>query len=74
MIAALAVALFVFAFLSPRRSRRLQRGVDRKLEEGKEATDQSATPADDLLQKPLDAAERATDASAEAGRKTRFRA
>jgi hypothetical protein len=73
VIIALAIALFVFAFLAPRRSRGLQRGVDLKLDEGKEAAERSPNAADDLLETPLDLTERAADASADAGRESRSR-
>ena len=73
VIVVLALALFVFAFLAPRRSRGVQRDVDRKLEEGKDAAERTPNPADDLLEKPLDLTERAGDASADAGRESRAR-
>ncbi len=73
MIVVLAVALFVFAFLAPRRSRGLQRDVDHKLEEGKDTAKQTPNPMDDLVEKPLDLTERAADASADAGRESRSR-
>ena len=73
MIVVLAVALFVFAFLAPRRSRGVQSDVDRKLGEGKDAAERTPTPVEDVLEKPLDLTERAADASADAGRESRSR-
>lgn len=73
MIVVLALALFVFALVAPRRSRGLQRDVDQKLEEGRDAAEQTPNQMDDLVEKPLGVTECAADASADAGRESRSR-
>ena len=72
-MAVVAIILFVLGVVAPRRSRRVQQAVDGTLERGKRAADQAPNPVDDLVRKPLEESEKATDKSSTAGRKARFR-
>jgi len=71
VIAGVCVVLLVLAFLVPRLSRGPQRGVDMSLGAGQRAGGKAPGPLGRLLQKPFSSSRRATNKSAEAGRRGR---
>ena len=71
VIAVLAIALLVLAFIAPRWSRRPQGAIDRKLEHGQEKAAEAPGVAGKELPKPLEASEKLTDKSSDAGREAR---
>ncbi|MDQ3985958.1 MAG: DUF6411 family protein [Actinomycetota bacterium] len=60
--------LFAVGVLSPRRSRKMQRGVDRVARKGEVKGDRSAGRFGDLTQKGLKQSRNATDVSGRKGR------
>ncbi len=77
MLAALVilvvVLLFVAAFLAPRLSIWPQRRLDEKIESGERKSEEAPAPADDVLGSSLRGVRRTADASASAGRKSRWK-
>jgi hypothetical protein len=71
VIVGVCIVLLVLAFLLPRLSRGPQQGVDRTLGVGQSAAGNAPGPLGRLLQKPFGQSRRATNRSAEAGRKGR---
>jgi uncharacterized protein DUF6411 len=71
VIIVVCVVLLVLAFLLPRLSRRPQRGVDRTLSLGQRAGGKAPGPLGRVLQKPFSTSRKATNKSAEAGRRGR---
>jgi hypothetical protein len=70
----LCVVLFLLGFLAPRRAVRAQNDVDGTLEKGEEKAGDTAPDAvDGWVRKPFETSRKATDTSAEAGRKSRFK-
>ena len=65
------VVLLILAFLLPRLSRHPQRGVDRTLGVGQTAGGRAPGPIGRLFSKSFGMSRRATNKSAETGRKTR---
>jgi hypothetical protein len=72
-IVGVCVLLLVLAFLLPRLSRGPQRGVDRGLGLGQRAGGRAPGPLGRLLQKPFSSSRKATNRSASAGRRGRFK-
>ncbi|MDQ3870209.1 MAG: DUF6411 family protein [Chloroflexota bacterium] len=70
-IIAVCVLLLVLAFLVPRLSRRPQRGVDRTLGVGQRAGATAPGFLGRLFQKPFSSSRRATNKSANVGRRGR---
>ena len=70
-IAGACVLLLVLAFLVPRLSRGPQRGVDRTLGVGQRAGGKAPGPIGRLFSKSFGTSRRATNKSAEAGRRGR---
>jgi Family of unknown function (DUF6411) len=71
VIIAVCVVLLVLAFLLPRLSRHPQRGVDKALGTGQRAGSSAPGALGRLLQKPFSTSRKATNRSAEAGRRGR---
>ena len=71
VIVAICIVLLVLAFLAPRLSRGPQQGVDRTLGLGQRAGGSAPGPVGRLLQKPFSSGRKATNRSAEAGRRGR---
>jgi hypothetical protein len=71
VIVGVCIVLLVLAFLLPRLSRGPQRGVDRSLGVGQGAAGKAPGRLGELLQKPFSHSRRATNRSAELGRKGR---
>jgi hypothetical protein len=71
VIVGICVVLLVLAFLVPRISRGPQRGVDRGLGLGQRAGGTAPGPLGRLLQKPFTHSRKATNRSAETGRRAR---
>jgi hypothetical protein len=70
----LCVVLFLLGFLAPRRALRAQNDVDHALFAGEnKAGDKAPDAVDGWVRKPFRTSRKATDKSAEAGRKSRFR-
>jgi hypothetical protein len=65
------IVLLILAFLLPRLSRHPQRGVDRTLGAGQTAGGMAPGPIGRLFSKSFGMSRRATNKSAETGRKTR---
>jgi hypothetical protein len=65
------IVLLILAFLLPRLSRHPQRGVDRTLGAGQTAGGKAPGPIGRLFSKSFGMSRRATNRSAETGRKTR---
>jgi hypothetical protein len=65
------IVLLILAFLLPRLSRHPQRGVDRTLGAGQTAGGRAPGPIGRLFSKSFGMSRRATNKSAETGRKTR---
>jgi hypothetical protein len=63
--------LFVAGFVAPKRSRRLQKGMDRILRKGERKSDRSAGRLGDWTEASLEKVRRVGDKSAEAGRSVR---
>jgi hypothetical protein len=74
IIAAVCVVLLVLAFLLPRLSHGPQRGVDRTLGAGQRAGSKAPGFLGRLFQKPFSSSRKATNKSANAGRKARDKA
>ena len=70
-IAIACVVLLVLAFLVPRLSHGPQRGVDRTLGSGQRAGSKAPGPAGRLLSKSFGKSRKATNKSAQTGRKGR---
>lgn len=70
-IIAVCIILLVLAFLVPRLSRGPQKGVDRTLGVGQRAGGKAPGPIGKLLSKPFSSSRKATNKSAETGRKGR---
>ena len=71
VIIGVCVVLLVLAFLLPRLSRYPQRGVDKTLAAGQRAGAEAPGPLGRLLQKAFGTSRRATNKSAETGRRGR---
>jgi Family of unknown function (DUF6411) len=71
VIAGICVLLLVLAFLVPRLSRGPQKGVDRSLGAGQQAGSKAPGALGRLLQKPFSSGRKATNKSAELGRRGR---
>jgi Family of unknown function (DUF6411) len=71
IIVAVCVVLLILAFLLPRLSRHPQRGVDRTLGVGQAAGGRAPGPLGRLFSKSFGMSRRATNKSAETGRKGR---
>jgi len=71
VIAAVCVVLLVLAFLFPRLSRHPQRGVDKTLGAGQRAAGKAPSKLGQWLRKPFGLSRRATNKSADAGRRGR---
>ena len=71
VIIGVCLVLLVLAFLLPRLSRYPQRGVDRTLGAGQRAGSEAPGPLGRLLQKAFGTSRRATNKSAETGRRGR---
>ncbi len=70
----LCVVLFLLGFLAPRRAVWAQNDVDDALEKGEDKAGETAPDAaDGWVRKPFETSRKATDKSAEAGRKSRFK-
>lgn len=70
----LCVVLFVLGFLAPRRAWRAQNDVDDALVKSEDkAGDKAPDGVDGWVRKPFETSRKATDKSAEAGRKSRFK-
>jgi hypothetical protein len=68
------VVLFLLGFFSPRRGWRAQNDVDHALHKGEDkAGDKAPDAVDGWARKPFETSRKATDKSAEAGRKSRFK-
>jgi Family of unknown function (DUF6411) len=70
-IIAVCIILLILAFLLPRLSRHPQRGVDRTLGVGQRAGGKAPGPIGRLFSKSFGMSRRATNKSAETGRKGR---
>ncbi len=71
IIIAVCIILLILAFLLPRLSRHPQRGVDRTLGVGQQAGGKAPGPIGRLFSKSFGMSRRATNKSAETGRKGR---
>ena len=71
IIIAVCIILLILAFLLPRMSRHPQRGVDRTLGVGQQAGGKAPGPIWRLFSKSFGMSRRATNKSAETGRKGR---
>jgi hypothetical protein len=71
VIIAVCIILLILAFLVPRLSRHPQRGVDRTLGVGQRAGGKAPGPIGRLFSKSVGMSRRATNKSAETGRKGR---
>jgi hypothetical protein len=71
VIIAVCIILLILAFLVPRLSRHPQRGVDRTLGVGQRAGGKAPGPIGRLFSKSFGMSRRATNKSAETGRKGR---
>ena len=71
VIAAVCVVLLVLAFLLPRLSRGPQKGVDRTLGVGQSGASKAPGKLGRWLQKPFSSSRKATNKSAEVGRRGR---
>jgi hypothetical protein len=71
VIIGVCLVLLVLAFLLPRLSRYPQRGVDKTLGAGQRAGSEAPGPLGRLLQKAFGTSRRATNKSAETGRRGR---
>lgn len=71
----LCIVLFVFAFAAPRRSRGSEHQVEDALAHAEEGTDRRVPGRlGDWLRKPFSTSRKATEKTAEAGRKSREKA
>jgi hypothetical protein len=73
VIVVVCVVLAALAFLLPRLSRRPQRGVSKTLGAGERAAGSAPGAAGRLLRKPFQKSREATNRSAEAGRRARYK-
>ena len=71
IIVGVCIVLLILAFLVPRLSRHPQRGVDRTLGVGQRAGGRAPGPVGRLFSKSFGMSRRATNKSAETGRKGR---
>jgi hypothetical protein len=71
IVIGVCIVLLILAFLLPRLSRRPQRGVDRTLGVGQTAGGKAPGPIGRLFSKSFGMSRRATNRSAETGRRTR---
>jgi uncharacterized membrane protein YqiK len=70
----LCVVLFLLGFFAPRRAWRAQNDVDGALVKSEDkAGDKAPDAVDGWVRKPFETSRKATDKSAEAGRKSRFK-
>jgi uncharacterized protein DUF6411 len=68
------VVLYLLGLVAPGRAWRAQRGVDRALFKGEDKTGEKAPDAvERWVRKPFETSRKATDKSAEAGRKSRLK-
>lgn len=67
------LALFVISVVAPRKSRRLQGGIDERLERGQEKGDHSAGRLGNWTATTLAVTQRAADRTSQAGRKVHNR-
>ncbi len=70
-VAGVCVLLLILAFLIPRLSRGPQRGVDKTLGVGQRAGGKAPGPLGKLLSKPFSSSRKATNKSAQGGRRAR---
>lgn len=70
-VVGVCVLLLILAFLVPRLSRGPQRGVDKTLGVGQRAGGKAPGPLGKLLSKPFSSSRKATNKSAQSGRKAR---
>ena len=73
LVVAAALILFLVAFVAPRRSRRAQGKVDDTLESAQRKAGEASAPLTDLASKSFGNSRKATNKSANAGRKSRFK-
>lgn len=71
VIIAVCIVLLVLAFLLPRLSRHPQQGVSKTLSGGESVAGKAPGKLGDLLRKPFQSSRKATNKSAETGRKGR---
>ena len=71
IVIGVCIVLLILAFLLPRLSRRPQRGVDRTLGVGQTAGGKAPGPIGRLFSKSFGMSRKATNRSAETGRRTR---
>ncbi|MBA2420357.1 MAG: hypothetical protein H0V57_04425 [Thermoleophilaceae bacterium] len=71
VIIVVCILLLILAFLVPRLSRGPQRGVDKTLGVGQRAGGKAPGPLGKLLSKPFASSRKATNKSAQGGRKAR---
>jgi hypothetical protein len=71
IVIAVCIILLILAFVLPRMSRHPQRGVDRTLGVGQQAGGKAPGPIGRLFSKSFGMSRRATNKSAETGRKGR---
>jgi hypothetical protein len=71
VIVGVCIVLLVLAFLLPRLSQKPQRGVDKSLGVGQQAGSKAPGPLGRLFQKPFSSSRKATNKSAETGRRAR---
>jgi hypothetical protein len=70
----ICVVLFLLGLVAPQRAWRAQRDVDGALHKGEDkAGDKAPDSLDGWVRKPFQTSRKATDKSAEAGRKSRFK-
>ena len=65
----ICVVLFITGVVAPRRSKKMQRGVDRLAKKGEVRGDRNGGRLGDVTQSTLEAMRRAADASARGGRR-----
>jgi hypothetical protein len=73
LLLAVLLLLFVTSVIAPRKSKRLQRWIDERLEQGQERSGRSAGRIGNWSAKMLDWAQRAADKTSRAGRSIRKR-
>lgn len=74
VVVGVCVLLLILAFLVPRLSQGPQRGVDKTLGVGQRAGAKAPGPLGRLLSKPFSSSRKATNKSAQGGRKARGKA
>ena len=73
LVVAAALVLFFLAFVAPRRSRRAQGKIDGTLESAQRKAADASAPLTDLAARSFGDSRKATNKSANAGRKSRFK-